>query len=276
MVAKLSTNLATKEGSGDDSYLVIRKYQKTQYAPGGSTNREEYMPKIPTISACCFNEEHEILVVSFADCDIKLFRLKGMSQKDQLDIDHIPKSYNGQFICNNIALGLHQATHEFIGIFVGSGQMHVVNLHPESHKFMEVLTKIQLPMKKRLSSDPNSNMNEQPELATSINFDENIGTFVTFYTGFFKVFEPILFRETLTQECQSNLEDAKGRKPGEAPKREISITCSDLSKKSHVLAIGGHQGNIKFFDATSKTFFDNDSDIHHSEMMSLFFFDEEA
>lgn len=64
---------------------MVDKYNKIQYAPGGSTDREEYQPKIPSISACCFDEELGMLMVSFVDCDTKCFTLKGIDNKNQLE-----------------------------------------------------------------------------------------------------------------------------------------------------------------------------------------------
>lgn len=78
--------------------LYVKKKQKLQYAPGGSTGREEYMPKIPKITACHYHSEKCLLIVSFIDTENKIFKINGFGQ-DRLDIEYVPKSYKSPFIC---------------------------------------------------------------------------------------------------------------------------------------------------------------------------------
>ena len=56
------------------------------------------------------------------------------------------------------------------------------------------MQKIFLPLKTRNALYPDTFRDEKVELITSINFDKNLGIFVTFFGGIFKSFEPILFK----------------------------------------------------------------------------------
>ena len=47
--------------------LFVKSKMKIQYAPGGSTGREEYLPKIPKITACCYLEAKKLLIVCLID-----------------------------------------------------------------------------------------------------------------------------------------------------------------------------------------------------------------
>lgn len=80
---------------------------KLQYAPGGSTGREEYLPKIPKITACCYLEAKKLLIVCFIDRLCKIFRIRGVS-KGKLDVEYVEKGFTTDFICTNIHSGIHQ------------------------------------------------------------------------------------------------------------------------------------------------------------------------
>lgn len=77
-----STNLPEKSKHDLPDTLVINKLNKIQYAPGGSTEREEYQPKIPSVSCCIYDEDSDLIIVSFMNSDTKLFTLKGIDHKN--------------------------------------------------------------------------------------------------------------------------------------------------------------------------------------------------
>ena len=70
----------------DDNSMRIKKLNKFKYAPGGSTMREEYQPKIPAISTCLYCGPLNLLVISFVDCETKFFRIQGMNERNMLDV----------------------------------------------------------------------------------------------------------------------------------------------------------------------------------------------
>lgn len=88
--------------------LVLEKFHKIQYAPGGRTDREEYQPKIPSVTACAFDEDREILVCCFVNCETKVFHLKGLDTQNNLKTTLLDKCYNAGFIPSSLDIGIHK------------------------------------------------------------------------------------------------------------------------------------------------------------------------
>lgn len=191
----------------------------------------------------------------------------------------LDKRYNGGFICSQLAVGVHKVLQELVGILAGEGRLHVINIDPRSSKFMELMHKMEMPSKRIDPQEEREDVvyhNERVEPVTSIQFDPFTGAFVQFYNGFFKVYEPIHFKEIWHQECvdvQSLEKQLQQKQKGK--RNDISIICSDLSVKLQFLALGGQQGNILVYDVTSQSFFSSNSDVHaNQEIVKLFFFDD--
>ena len=66
-----------------DDVLKIQKFHKIQYGPQGNTDRKD-RKKIPAVSACAYDEEREMLICSFVNCDTKAFFLKGFDSNNSL------------------------------------------------------------------------------------------------------------------------------------------------------------------------------------------------
>lgn len=178
-------------------------------------------------------------------------------------------TYNGGFIVTHMAIGLHRVTHEQVAILVGEGQLHVVVVNPSSRKFGNTLFKLELPSKRMPEAHESEEMVTKGELVepvSGVQFDEDVGTFVSFNSGHFRMYEPMHFQDKWQQDCNK-------RNNGIAP---ISIVCSAFSKKQGCYVVGGQQGNIKVYDATSKSFFSENTDVHSSELIRLYFIDDQS
>lgn len=56
----------------------------------------------------------------------------------------------------------------------------------------------------------------------------------------------------------------------------MSIVCSNLSKKLAYYVIGGVDGSLMLFDIISKTLISQNDDVHLSEILNLFFYDQQS
>lgn len=86
-VSQYKPNLKPKEK--EPEFIEIEKRLKNQYAAGGSVGREEYLPKIPQITACHYSDKRSILIVGFISCNVRLFKINGCTRNDGLDIDYL-------------------------------------------------------------------------------------------------------------------------------------------------------------------------------------------
>lgn len=137
----------------------------------------------------------------------------------------------------------------------GEGHIHVVNIDT-----LDAVKKIQLPRMKNTHLDK---MNKF-DMVSEVIFDETFGIIVTFYAGYFKMFEPIDFKmiwvheDSITQEIPS----------------PMSISAAGMSKKLGRLAIGGVVGQIKAFDIISRATLIENHDVHSDEIIKIVFYDE--
>ena len=100
-------------------------------------------------------------------------------------------------------------------------------------------------------------------------FDENVGAIVINYNGNFRMYEPIAFKEIWYHEEMNMKDDAQRDKI-------ITFVTAGFSKRFGFLVIGGIEGRLIMYDLASKTRIGLNQDVHHSEIMSIFFNDEKS
>jgi hypothetical protein len=94
--------------------------------------------------------------------------------------------------------------------------MHVVISNPSSSKFMQVKFKETLPASRDFNT-PDCTQNERIEPVSGLQFDDGVGTFISFNNGFFRMYEPMHFQKCWHQECVSALkmvDDSEGTTNG--------------------------------------------------------------
>jgi hypothetical protein len=102
------------------------------------------------------------------------------------------------------------------------------------------------------------------DLISKVIFDENFGIIISFYAGYFKVFEPIDFRE-IWHHQDTVTEDLKN---------PMSISAAAISPQLGRLVIGGVFGQIKAYDIISRAQMMENNDVHLDEILQIYFYDE--
>ena len=88
-------------------------------------------------------------------------------------------------------------------------------------------------------------------------FDEKFGIIICFYAGYFKMYEPINFKETWHHQDTIT----------EEMSNPMSISAAAISSELGRLVIGGVVGQVKAFDIISRAKMMENQDIHSGEIL---------
>ena len=104
-------------------------------------------------------------------------------------------------------------------------------------------------------------------MMTSISYNLRVGIVITYFNGNFRLFDSITYHQIWYHE-EMDLKEEENR--------EINITfvCSKLSNSHGLLAIGGLEGRVFLFDASSQTKVGVNDDVHDTEIISIYFNDK--
>ena len=127
---------------------------------------------------------------------------------ERLEVEYIKKIYKSKSIATAICVGIHKVSLETIAIFSGNGYMSVVIIDPQSKNFLKVLRKRPLPspakyMFKLIKKSEAFMKKHHYDNVTSMAFDENQGILISFFPGYFKMFEPMNFKQIWFCETDS-------------------------------------------------------------------------
>ena len=111
----------------------------------------------------------------------------------------LQKFYKTPFICLNIHVGFQRVSQEWLCVLAGEGQMHIIKIDPDSKHFADVATTRFLTRKKRSIVQANV-QSDKNDLISNVIFSESFGIIMTFFSGQFKMFEPVKFKQTWHQE----------------------------------------------------------------------------
>lgn len=203
---------------------IQKKAKRLNYAPGGEPYEDEYGMSIPQITACTFYEPLHLLLVCFIDGQSKLFEFHTHSES-KLDIHYVEKSHKVAFVPQDVKMGLHRVCHEVVAIFVGENRFEIAVIDPNSNRFLEVVESKVFPKEGRLSK-LNDFWCDKDDFVTSLQFDESNGVLVTWFCGYFKMYEPIHWNEVWYKDVnktQSNI-PVDGESEGSQPKMEAFDT----------------------------------------------------
>ena len=204
-----------------------------------------------------------MLVICFIGGHNYLFQINGVS-KDELDIENLNKIVKTPFTTGCLHIGIHKVSQELIGTFGGQGQFQIIIVDPQSKRFGEVLLKKIMPLKKTPTFGKSTFFDDKIELISNIIFDESCGIIVTFFRGFFKLYEPINFKQIWHHETMD---------PTKKEVQFMTIVAAGFSKKFSYLAIGGVEGRIMMYDIVSQTMIADNNKIHTGEIIKIYFYD---
>ena len=117
----------------------------------------------------------------------------------------------------------------------------------------------------RLKDKSDGFFDDKTNLVTGVCISENYGVIVSFFSGYFRMFEPIRFKEMWVQDCYEDVMN-----------ESVTITACALSEKLSYYAIGGVDGKIIMYDIVSKSKLSSNSDVHHKEICKIDFFDQQC
>ena len=195
-----------------------------------------------------------------------MFQINGLS-KDELDIENLNKIVKTPFTAGCLHVGIHRVSQELIGTFGGEGQFQIIIVDPQSKRFGEVLLKKVMPLKKTPTFGKSTFFDDKIELISNIIFDETCGIIVTFVRGFFKLYEPINFKQIWHHETVD---------PVHKEDQFMTIVAAGFSKKFSYLAIGGVEGRIIMYDIVSQMMIADNNKIHTGEIIKIYFYDNQS
>lgn len=126
---------------------------------------------------------------------------------------------------------------------------------------LELVKKITVP-KKKYSFEKTDKF----DLVSQVIFDEKFGIIICFYAGYFKMYNPMDFKETWHHQDSIT----------EEVNNPMSISAAAISSELGRLVIGGVGGQVKAFDIISRAIMMENQDVHSSEILTMVFYDAQS
>ena len=101
---------------------------------------------------------------------------------------------------------------------------------------------------------------------TCMMFDNQVGIVIVFYYGNFKMFDPVMFKQTWHHE-EMNMKDPSLRS------EVMTFILCRYSSQFNYLAIGGLDGKIFMYDLRCKTKVGMNKKAHKDQIVDIFFND---
>ena len=100
-----------------------------------------------------------------------------------------------------------------IAIFTGQTKFEAVNINPNAKNYLKVVESRNFP-KDRKQRGLNEIWGDKDDFVTSLQFDENNGIIVTFFCGYFKMYEPITWTEVWNKDVNKKVTKSTKEKKG--------------------------------------------------------------
>ena len=124
-----------RDGKLFHSLRIVEPLSQPSLRPGKTEPEIEDSPLIG-ISSFFFYEPLNLLVINFCDREMRMFKIKGLSQTG-LDIEQFPQSLKLPFLVENASFGIHSISQSLVFVLVGEQGFIAVYGDPSSENFLK-------------------------------------------------------------------------------------------------------------------------------------------